>query len=406
MAVTLNMTPQAGMSANNPVTRLQLVAQDVAKCFIKRDEMVLVICLALIAHEHIMEHGAPGGAKSDVAYEVTKRITGANYFQIQGSADLSRSDLVGPVSINGLLNDCYTYLTDGYLPWAHVAVLDEMPRFSDTLLDDMLAILNERQFKSGTTVVQCPLITAIGTANTKLTGKHLANADRWLFRLFVKYLEEDKDLLALDQLDVNQPVRTINHTIDLADLQVLHSLIPVVKASTRNEVWEAKLKIIKDLRSQGFVISDRRYKKLNTAIAAHALFHGRNAAELEDLEVLRYTLPDTEEQLAAVTKAVGAVANPAKMRAIELEDEARELYDKVAAYFGKTDEASKEACQKESMAVTRKLGEILTELEDLQAANPHNTYVPGVIQKVEDWQEQVLQKGALFRGRGRFGTLR
>ena len=186
------------------VQKLQNMLTELMGMFISGDDEIKYLAIAMICRENLIFHGPPGCAKSDLAKELAARITGSNYFYKQMSADMSRSDLVGPVDPSLILKGQYRYLTNHYLPTAHIAVIDELPRASGVLLDDMLSILNHEGFMNGDVLEPDMLQMAMGTANTKLTGQHAANADRWLFRFFVEYLKTDQELEALDALEAKR----------------------------------------------------------------------------------------------------------------------------------------------------------------------------------------------------------
>nr|WP_278046236.1 hypothetical protein [Clostridium saccharoperbutylacetonicum] len=71
-------------------------------------------------------------------------------------------------------------------------------------------------------------------------------------------------------------------------------------------------KLLNTLLRKNIVISDRRKNESLKIVQAAALLDGRDEAEIQDLEVLKYTLWTYEEDLAAILEEVEKLANPNK----------------------------------------------------------------------------------------------
>lgn len=66
-------------------------------------------------------------------------------------------ELFGPLSMKALENDQYLRKTDGYLPGADIAFIDEIFKANSAILNSLLTLLNERLFDNGTSRFQVPL---------------------------------------------------------------------------------------------------------------------------------------------------------------------------------------------------------------------------------------------------------
>ena len=374
--------------------KLRAVVDDIKQYFVSRDDEIEYLAVMAVAREHAIFHGPPGCAKSDLVLEFSKRVTASNFFYKQLSADMARADLLGPISVKGLLDDRYRYLTKGYLADAHFAVLDELPRASGVLLDDMLSVLNERVFVNGDITERCPLVSAMATANTKLTGQHAANADRWLFRFFLDYLQSEQERQALDALDIACFERNVNATIDLQDLADLHEMIPTVKVATEDAVWEAKRELIKAFHAEGMIISDRRFRKINNAVAAHAIVQGREAAELSDLDVLVYIVPDNAEQVPRVRQLVAKVANPYKERVTEILQIILQSYNnKLEPLLRNPGSADRDLRLRLAQEIYDKTKIGLQELAEIAVKAPNEASVVHGQKVLRDIQQDCLKRG-------------
>ena len=61
-------------------------------------------------------------------------------------------ELFGPLSLAALERDEYVRNTEGYLPTASVAFLDEIFKSNSAILNSLLSILNERKFDNSNQV--------------------------------------------------------------------------------------------------------------------------------------------------------------------------------------------------------------------------------------------------------------
>lgn len=89
--------------------------------------------------------------------------------------------------MRALENDEYVRQTDGYLPQATVAFIDEIFKANSAILNTLLTILNERLFDNGAVRVRVPLLCLVGASNELPESEELdALYDRFLVRKEVK----------------------------------------------------------------------------------------------------------------------------------------------------------------------------------------------------------------------------
>ena len=170
------------------------VISDIENDLVERSEEVLVLKLCLIAKQHLLLKGSHGVAKSMLAKSAFSRITGSNTFFHQFSKTSQADQVLGCMETKSYREKAvWTHNTTKMLPEAHFGFLDELFRASNGLLPTCMGILNEREFINGTDLMQCPLITAIGTCNFITEDEELAAfTDRFLARMEVKPLSNNE----------------------------------------------------------------------------------------------------------------------------------------------------------------------------------------------------------------------
>lgn len=252
--------------------------------FAEREEVVKGLLIAMIARQHVLLIGPPGTAKSALVSDLSKRITGTNYFQWLLTRFSTPEELFGPASLHELEKGVYKRNTVDKLPEAHMAFLDEVFKGNSAILNALLTLINERIFYNDG-IMQVPLFSLIGSSNEyPEEGEGLeAFFDRFLLRFEVDYIGEDQAFLAmLEGIAASPASMTLN---ELNELQVISDTIFIPK-----DVYQALVMIRRALRDQGIIPSDRRFKQSLSVIRAKALLAGRREVILEDLLILKNSL--------------------------------------------------------------------------------------------------------------------
>src|SRR3989338_615686 len=158
---------------------------DTRECgLVERRQSVRLCFLAALAGEHTLFIGPPGTAKSELARRLHAVFRDARYFERLLTRFSVPEELFGPLSIKALEEDRYERHTDGFLPDASIAFIDEVFKANSAILNALLTLLNEREFDNGAGRQRCPLISAIGATN-EVPEDEVAEAffDRFLVRL-------------------------------------------------------------------------------------------------------------------------------------------------------------------------------------------------------------------------------
>ncbi|SDT45790.1 AAA family ATPase [Actinoplanes derwentensis] len=272
-------------------TRLDSVADD----FVGRDEVVRVVGLALLSQEHVLLVGPPGTAKTSLL-DSFARILDVRYFPYLLTRFTEPAELFGPMDVHAFQEERRFRLnTEGMLPQAHLAFLDEVFQGSSAILNSLLMLMNERRFHNGSLTEPADLLSLLGSTNDLPDDPVLAGfSDRFLLRVAVGYVDPDQidDLLitgwrreqhAMTGTSVPDDAGPARFSLDeLRKLQTEVAHVDV--AAVRGEFGD----IVRTLRREGVAFSDRRAVKAQRLIAASALLDARAVAETKDLGVLAH----------------------------------------------------------------------------------------------------------------------
>ena len=261
---------------------------------LERDAPVRLLLLGALAGEHVLLIGPPGTAKSELARRLHRVLDGARYFERLLTRFSVPEELFGPLSLKALEHDRYERLTDGFLPTAQVAFLDEVFKANSAILNALLTLLNEREFDNGSGRVKVPLISVVGATNEVPDDEALhAFYDRFLLRVPVGPVNDASftSLLALPA-DMGQGQPRINELTRAQLQQRAHAVVlpdNVTALLVQARAWCA---------AHGITVSDRRWRKVVALLKVQAASRTQYAVDAWDLWLLPFALAATPEQTA------------------------------------------------------------------------------------------------------------
>lgn len=274
------------------ITKIRECIKVATQGFIGRQQLAELIILAAIAKEHLLVIGPPGTAKSAVVRRMA-RIMDGNYFEYLLGRFTEPSELFGTVNLKKLREGSVETDTQGMLPEAEIAFLDEVFLGSTAILNTLLGILNERKFRRGHTQIDCPLKICIGASNSLPEDEGLAAfADRFLIRLFIEPIADS----FIEDLLVGGWQAEFTHVDSVLSLNELSEMSEHLKNVKLDHIIPFFADAIRLLRQSGIVLTDRRVVKTLKLIAAAALVNGRLEAQKQDIWPLFYVLPTKDMQ--------------------------------------------------------------------------------------------------------------
>lgn len=247
--VTKKKTAKRAASGGNLVLKLSrpieglfnsvsTLFDDMGEQIVGQSTMLDAMRYALVLGHHVMIVGDPGEAKSKAAKLLLSSIGDAQFFDAQFTTGTQVEEIFGPMDLKAWRDESNPrihYRTEGYLPTAHVALLDELFRGPANIHSVLFRLLNERVFKQGVDVVDVPLRTAIATTNFIPDDPELqAYFDRFLFQVEVSTLEKAQQLavadLAMTQFEEDgEQLDHLMTDVDLTGLEKLRKYILGIK---------------------------------------------------------------------------------------------------------------------------------------------------------------------------------
>lgn len=320
-------TPQN--TTNNNVKlhdRIKALRDTLSEGLYEKEEAVRLALLTAIAGESIFFLGDPGCAKSMIARRIVKAFKAdgddkVKYFETLLNAYTTPDEVFGNVSLKGLngeLPECkdkevYRRLTEGMLPEADIAFLDEIWKANSTILNSLLTIVNERKFHNGNEVKDVPL-KALFTASNELPAKDLgleALYDRLILRLVVSFIDDESNFFEMvdapssSEFELSDEEKKLQ--ISNAELKEWKGKIDAISLSDasksvisaiRKELAARNEAMSEDDKQNGelFEVGDRRWKKIVHILKTSAFLNDRTEIDLMDCQLIEYCIWSTEKQ--------------------------------------------------------------------------------------------------------------
>lgn len=330
----VNTLIQDGINIGN---KLSLIAADLKNIIIERDDLIDDLMIAIATGNHALMLGVPGVAKSLLAREITKRITEGKYFEWLLNKTSDPSEILGPFSIKALENDKFLRKTEGKLPEANIAFLDETFKCNAPVLNNLLSILNERLFFNDGNPVKVPLISMIGASNEEPEDDSLAALyDRLLFRFYVDPIKEPKNRAKMyDSFLERRSQQIVDEEFENTFMNVVSipELLKIRKASRNISIPRSILnkydKLLTTLSIDNIEVSDRRKNEALGVLQGSAIVSGREYVTEEDFKHLIPVLWQRKEDISKIEKLINEMAFPFRNKVNEIHKNIRDIKQKL-----------------------------------------------------------------------------
>lgn len=321
----------------------------------EKETAVRLGLLNAIAGGNMFFFGEPGCAKSMVVRRIKDAFKadgeeGLRYFETLLSQHTTPEDVYGNISLKALNGELdkdgkerYTRLTEGMLPRAQMAFLDEIWKANPAILNSMLTILNEHKYHNGNEVMEVPL-TCLFAASNELPAAGLgleALFDRFVMRLAVAGISDEENFFEMVQSSSKNDCGKVENPITKEELDKWREEIDKVSLSeeakkvisaVRKELAQKNQEMGEDEKT--FFVSNRRWKKIVHILRTSAYLNGRTEVDLMDCQLLEYCIWNTEDQRE---KASEIVKNCIRQNGLDCESVVGDIHSKINEFKKKVD---------------------------------------------------------------------
>ncbi len=339
MAVVMDAAGEKLHRAHQITSKARAFENKLVRNLVDRENEAYLLTLSLLMGRNAVLIGDAGTAKSEITNRVSRLVEGST-FSIQLSRDTEAHEILGhfdPVKFKkeGKL----VRSTQGTLLTANIAILDEVFEANSIVLNALRAPILENKFYDHGVAYDIPLWSVLGSSNLVPEDPRLAALyDRFVLRGFVQPVgdlgkteellrasraidleksgssdtdaaKERRRRLFFSRISGSNGPETGEYEISVSDFrefrrlsdQLADHVLPITAADGETgEVISAMIETFADLRTVGIEVSDRNKGRAQKAIIAAALLDGKDRAEFGDLRVLRYIVPQRDDQVAEV----------------------------------------------------------------------------------------------------------
>ncbi|HCE1774179.1 TPA: AAA family ATPase [Vibrio parahaemolyticus] len=290
--------------------RITRLLEQIGEGLHEREHILSVSLLSTLSGQNTFLFGPPGTAKSLISRRLACAFESPKYYEHLMNRFTTPEEVFGPVSIQELKLDKYVRKTEGYLPDAEFAFLDEIWKSSPAILNTLLTLINEHVFKNGSEIIKAPIRSVIGASNEVPQENQGLDAlyDRFITRLMVPpiELEDNFNLLINSRPSTSELSVDSKLKVSLLELSQWNETIHNVELSKdtllvikyiRNEISERNEEL-------GLYVSDRRWQKAAILLKASAFFNERKYTNLTDTILLKHCLWTSPENRVCTEEIV------------------------------------------------------------------------------------------------------
>lgn len=311
-------------------TRLLAHQRELKRYFVGRDLEIDLMLTAAAAQEPLLFVGPPGTAKSDLVVKFTESLglTDEDYFEYMLTKFTEPSEILGPIDIDLLKQGRFVRRTQGKLPEARVAFLDEIFKSNSAILNTLLTILNERKYYQDGMPVPVNLAVLFAATNDIPEQSELeAMSDRFVLKIETRPVKDTHFTELVDAGLRNESFKATGRrpwadgSASFDDLLKMKRYMDLTFASGKGAsadrehffppaVFAEMRRVVRTLESEDKVfVSDRKLVKLYRLIRTHAFLNHGGAVDTPDLMLLAYSgnrrqeLPVVQEKVRTLLGA-------------------------------------------------------------------------------------------------------
>lgn len=281
--------------------RVRASLEELNSYLAEREELLGLMLVTIFSKQHIFLLGLPGCGKSYVMDYMKQIVTEASLFEKLFTEQMKETEVLGDGGINIPISDT--------IGGCYFALLDELFKAPDQLLNSLLRVLNERELFVQGKSQKIPLSTAF-TASNEVSNSTIAKAfvDRLLLWYEVLPLSKIDQRLRFTQKQFKVSSKVVHNTFTQEEVaKIAHYADKAMILS--DELAFKYIEISESIRRSGIYCSDRKFgpDNIGRAIGVSALLNNRLEINYSDLCLIQHFTWTHPSERATIIKTLTEV---------------------------------------------------------------------------------------------------
>lgn len=309
---------------HSSIKRIRTAKEIFRSFFYKRQEIVDLLFLSCCSQTPLLIVGPPGTAKSDIIskFSETLNLSDGEYFEYMLTKFSEPGEIFGAIDITKLKDGIHSRKTQGMLPTAYIAFLDEIFKGNSAILNSLLTIVNEKKFYQEGVPTDVPLKFLIAATNEIPDDDSMkALVDRFPLKVNSNYVSDTEDdlrnlanvALKFKKLKYENKKPWKDISLSMKDFDDVFSYIQLTIANNDDKVdvnsfieqnaFKLVFSIFKTLENDKIEISDRKKIQMFELMRINALLNHGGKVKIDDLSILAY-LGNRKDEIPVVRERV------------------------------------------------------------------------------------------------------
>lgn len=382
--------------------RVRKIMDEMNETLKERQAVIHGAWVGRVGQLHLIMRGPGGTGKSLLSRSMAAHIKGAVHFETALDETSDPSVVFGPPDIKAMAEEGRTRtVSDGMLPTATDAFLDEFFNGNIPLLHSIMPVLNERVHHNDGKVLQTPLRqTLMGTNKLNLDPDLAALFDRIHLRYDVDYIagrENLRDMTIMAMARLSKKGRGIATDVEADSTSVTvdeldQAFAEALALDVPDSILDMMLDMREELKGNGVVFSDRRYNDGMNAVLANAWVRNHTEVLPVDLDILANMWWTAEEQISTARGIILSAASPGEKKALDLLDALDDLKSDVRKAEGDDDERKRRIGVEAVRNAEKLVREAEAEVDNARASNGSTARLEEVIAKANAFKVDVARE--------------
>jgi len=286
------------------LNQLDAVVAAINERVYEREEETNGILVSLLSGLSCFFLGGVGTAKT-MQIRLVAALCGLSEFDILLSETTKPDAIFGPPDIPALAEGRQVTKTKGYASEAQILFFDEMFKANSMVLNPLLRLINEKEYRNGDLGVQkCPILSVYAASNEVPNDEGLeAVYDRLVLRYEVRPLIDEEAVIKMAYKTLSGGDAKPKAILTAQEFAQIRALLTKVEVPL--DIGKLILKIRNQVQlSCHTTISDRRVAQAFKVVQAQALLNHHKLARVADVEILANVFWSQPDQIGKVKTIV------------------------------------------------------------------------------------------------------